>query len=756
MTGAVSEPPEGAVPPSAVHQRLVAGGNAQVAALGSGTQIVNFFGAQGQMPPVPAMALNTLPRDVANFVNRDDALDRIVSGASATTRIIAIDGMAGVGKTALAVRAAHRLAPEFPDAQLYVDLHAHSQGRMPVEPASALETMLQVLGVPAEEIPDSLDGRIALWRSQMAHRRALVLLDNAVASQQVEPLLPGSGSSVVIITSRQQLVRLEGGFRIGLGALLSEDAMSLFIRIVGPERAGEGEEEAVREVVDSCARLPLAVSLCASRLKYRSAWTARHLLAELTKGSGRLRTIRAEDETIGSIFDLSYLGLDPDLQTAFRLLGLHPPQDFSAEAAAALVGSDTSETQRRLEELCRHNLLQEPRFGRYLLHDLLHEYARRLAEETDSAAQRLEATDRLLDYYTFVAARADRLIDLMGSRGVEVEWVPDEAPEFHSHIEAIAWMEAERTNLHAMMRVAVETGRLERGARIARVMVYFLRLGGFWGEVIETCERMAPLCDQIGDYAYAADLGFYHGDVLRLTGRRQAALRQYEIVLAAYRRLGDRHRQARVLHSIGDIERTAGTFIEALEHYEAARGVYRELGRDLAEARASHSIADTYRLSGRNDEAMTTYESVLPVYHAHQDSVGEARVRHAMGELFLRAGNLDQALADCQGALEAFWRLGDRLGQADAELSLGEIYEARGSRALSMRHYRRARVAYRGIGDRRGHARALWRTGGALVAADHTMPGTVLMREALETFEELMATAEAHQIRAELARIEGG
>lgn len=755
MTDSVPGPPEGVGPPAAVHQRVVADGNAQVAALGSGTQIVNFFGAQGQLPPVPAMALRSLPRDVVNFVNRDKALNRIIAATTVggtPAGVIAIDGMAGVGKTALAVRAAHRLAPEFPDAQLYVNLHAHSIGRPPVEPYSALETLLRALGLPASEIPDSLDGRAALWRSQMARRRALVLLDNALASQQAEPLLPGTSSSLVIVTSRQQLVRLEGALRIGLGVLLSDDAVSLFIRIVGREPAG-GEAEAVREVVESCAKLPLAVSLCASRLKYRSAWTARNLAAELGRGPGRLRQIRAEHEAVADMFDLSYRGLEPAQQTTFRLLGLHPPQDFSAEAVAALIGSDLAEAQLSLEGLCRHNLLQEPRLGRYVLHDLLHEYALRLAVENDPEDRRSRATDRLLDYYTFVAVRADKLIDLLGSRSLEVEWTPLEAPEFASHVEAISWMEAERANLHAMLRVAVDSSRSVRGTRLGRAMVYFLRLRGFWNEALEICESLARLCEHIEDLAGAADLAFYRGDVLRLTGRHNEALQQYEDVLRAYRRLGDRHREARTLHSIGDIERTARHFAEALERYEAARTVYRELDQPLAEARALHSIADAYRLSGRHDEAVSRYRSLLPIYHTLSDAVGEARVRHAMGELHLVIGSLDEALTECQTALDAFNRLGDRLGVADAELSLGEVYAASREHGTSIRHYRRARLAYQALGDRRGRAKALWGTGGALIAAGHTMPARLVLEEALAVFDGLGAVAEADRIRAILAQI---
>jgi tetratricopeptide (TPR) repeat protein len=737
-------------------QGVAAGGNAQVAALGSGVQIVHFHGESSRVPTVPAVALNSLPRDLAHFANREDVLDRIAGTATATagdaTNIFAIDGMAGVGKTALALRAAHRLVPAYPDAQLYLDLHAHSRGRTPVDPASGLETLLRVLGVPDREIPDSLDGRAALWRSHLANRRALIVLDNAANSSQVDPLLPGSGRCLVIVTSRRRLSGLEGAVRVTLDVLISDDAIRLFTWIVGPERVGP-DRDAVRQIVESCARLPLAVSLCAARLKYRPVWSVRNLATELTRASDRLNELWAEDDTVASVFELSYRGLDPMRQRMFRRLGLHPAQDFSAAAAAALVGADLAEARRGLELLSDQNLVQEPRFGRYLLHDLLHEYAYRLASEEDSPDERALATDRLLDYYTFVAAQADRLINLLGSRNCQVEWEPANAPQFGSHAEAITWMETERANLHAEVRLAIEAGRLVRATQLARAMVYFLRLKGYWRDTLDLCQSITAVCEGIGDRAGVADLGFYCGDIFRLTGRYDEALRQYETALAAYRDLTDRHWEARTLHSIGDIERAEGRYVEAFDRYEGALTVYRELGNTLAEARALHSIGDAYRLSGRHTKAREQYRQILTIYRSLDDQVGEARVLHATGALNLQDGNLDEALTDTQHALDAFRLLGDRLGEADAQYGLGEIHQTLGNHEESLQHYEDALGAYRELGDQRGQAHTLRRSGTLLIAIARTHEGAAFLREALATFETLGA-AETDEVRAEIERID--
>lgn len=736
-------------------QGVVAGGKAQVAALGSGVQIVHFHGEPSRVPMVPAVALNTLPRDLDHFVNHTDVLDQIARSApdeeGGETNIFAIDGMAGIGKTALAIRAAHRLAVAYPDAQLYLDLHAHSRGRTPVDPASGLETMLRVLGVPDREIPDSLDGRAALWRSHLADRRALIVLDNAVSSSQVNPLLPGSGRCVAIVTSRRRLSTLVGAVPITLDVLVSDDAARLFTRIVGPERVGS-DQDAVRQIVESCARLPLAVSLCASRLKYRPVWSAWNLATELIRASDRLNEIWAEDQTMASVFELSYRGLDPVRQRMFRRLGLHPAQDFSVEAAAALGGTDRTEARRGLESLSDHNLVQEPRFGRYRLHDLLHEYAYRLAEEEDSPDERARAIDRLLDYYTFVAAQADSLINLLGSRNYQVEWEPVDAPRFGSHAEAITWMEIERANLHAGVRLAIETHRLVRATQLARTMVYFLRLKGYWRDTLDLCQSVTDVCEGIEDRASAADLAFYCGDILRLTGRHDEARQQYEAALAAYGDLTDRHWEARTLHSIGDIERAEGRYDEALDRYQGALTVYRELGNTLAGARALHSIGDAYRLSGRHAEARERYGQILAIYRSLDDPVGEARVLHATGALNLQDGKLDKAFTDTQHALDAFCRLGDRLGEADAQCGLGEIHQRLGNHEESLQHYEKALDAYRELGDQRGRAQTLWRLGTLLIAVARTSEAAALLQDALAAFVGLGA-AEADEVRAEIERI---
>lgn len=245
----------------------------------------------------PALALDSLPRDNLHFINREDELARIAVGQAAIGTVFMIDGMPGVGKTALAVHAAHRLAPAFPDGRLFLDLRGHSHERPPADPVAALETLLRALGLTADQIPTPLDGRVALWRSQLAHKRALVVLDDAVAAEQVRPLLPASRLSVVIVTSRRRLSGLEETQTISIDVLRTDQAVHLFTSIIGSERASK-DALAVHKIVVRCDRLPLAVRLVAARFHHHPTWALRDMLTELATGQSRLDEFRAEGRNI--------------------------------------------------------------------------------------------------------------------------------------------------------------------------------------------------------------------------------------------------------------------------------------------------------------------------------------------------------------------------------------------------------------------------------------------------------------------------
>ena len=326
-----------------------------------------------------AAAARTLPRDIASFTGRERELRQVVAAASAdqaegVVGIHAIGGMAGVGKTAFAVHAAHQLAPQFPDGQLFLPLHGHTPGQAPVAPEDALARLLQICGITAGHIPQALEARAALWRDHLASRQLLLLLDDAAGHEQVRPLLPGTAGSVVIITSRRRLTALEDARSVSLDTLTPDEAARLFIRLAGRPGLAAGDAD-VAQITQLCGCLPLAIGMQARRLHHHPAWTAADLATDLATAHDRLALMRAESLSVTAAFDLSYQDLAGEAQQLFRRLGLSPGDDIDAFAVAALNGTDLAAARRHLEALYDHYLLTEPVLGRYRLHDLIREHA---------------------------------------------------------------------------------------------------------------------------------------------------------------------------------------------------------------------------------------------------------------------------------------------------------------------------------------------------------------------------------------------
>ena len=368
--------------------------------------------APGRVGTGVAAATRTLPRDIASFTGRQHELDGLtdaVAGAGGVVSIHAIGGMAGIGKTAFAVHAAHQLAGRFPAGQIFLHLHAHTPGHQPADPADALASLLLTIGVPAGQIPADLEARAGLWRDRVAGRRLLLVLDDAASSEQIRPLLPGTGGSLVLVTSRRRLTALEDVRAVSLDALPAGEAAGLLVRLAvrpGLSPADPG----VTEIIRLCGCLPLAIGMAARQLHHHPAWTVAGLAADLAAATGLLELLAAENLSVAAALDLSYADLAPDRQRLFRRLGLHPGSDIDPYAAAALDGTSLDAARRGLEALYEHYLLAEPAPGRYRMHDLIREHARTLASRLDPGADREQATGRLLDYYQHAAARAEALL----------------------------------------------------------------------------------------------------------------------------------------------------------------------------------------------------------------------------------------------------------------------------------------------------------------------------------------------------------
>ncbi|MFD7283620.1 NB-ARC domain-containing protein [Streptomyces sp. NPDC059862] len=409
--------------------------------------------------PTPVAALRTLPRDVAAFTGRKAELDRLLAAADSANAlpILTIDGMAGVGKTALVTHAAHLLAPRFPDGQLFVRLHAHAPDQHPADTSEVLAAFLSGIGIAPQYIPNGLDARATLWRDHLADRKVLLVLDDVADRAQIEPLLPASDSSLVLVTSRRRLLALDNAVPLPLETLRPQEAELLFARLAH-RIPTETDVEAVADVVELCGYLPLAIALLAGRLAHHPTWNLAQFATAFTHQQDRLGELSSDDRAVAAAFDLSYRDLPADRQHLFRRLGLHPGPDIDTHATAALNRTSLAQARHHLQALYTDHLVDEPAPGRYRLHDLLRSYARTLVQQ-DPAGDRERATKRLLDYYQHAAEETARQLAGPTRQKITVtiarrlrlprNIVDKVTPALTTQAQAKAWLRTERLNLLA-------------------------------------------------------------------------------------------------------------------------------------------------------------------------------------------------------------------------------------------------------------------------------------------------------------------
>lgn len=742
----------------------------------------------------PVAAHRQLPPDIADFTGRQVELaalrDRLpASGATGTALVIsAIEGMAGVGKTRLAVHLAHQLiaAGRYADVQLYVDLRGYAT-EPAADPATVLASFLHLLGVPGSQIPPDLAGRTALYRDRLHDQHALVLLDNAASEDQIEPLLPASPTNLVLVTSRRALA-LDGAHGLALDVFSPPDAEALLAQIVGPQRLA-ADPAATRAVVDLCGHLPLAVALAARRLQARPAWTFADLAARLADTGNRLGELAAGTRALRAVFDLSYQALDAPARRVFRLLGLHPGDDVTADSTAALAGLDPVTARRLLDHLVDEHLASLAAGDRYRLHDLLREYARQLAETEDDEPTRCAAITGLLDYYLHAASTAAALLPpsrfepkLLGPTPVP--------PRLATVEEATQWLEAERSALTAAVSLAADRGRAGHAWRLAYALLPFLALHGYPDDLRQTQQVALAAARAAADReGEAAMLTFLGGTYLN-QGRAEEALRHLQRALELHRAAGDRTQQTTTLvqlggacfrlgryaaalehtqqaaelcaghdtyraralgNNVGVLLTTLGRTEEALDSYQVALRLAEETGDRHNESGVLANIGDAYRRLGRYPEALAHLERARAVASEHGLRPAEGHARHGLGQTYLALGRLDDALDCLTDALQTVRTVGGPLAEAEVLTDLAAVHRERGDLPSAHRLLRVGLALAVETGERYQEARALDglaqvhdRAGRATEAGDH-------WRRAAAIFAEL-GTPEAAQIRARLER----
>jgi tetratricopeptide (TPR) repeat protein/transcriptional regulator with XRE-family HTH domain len=748
-----------------------------------------------------AAATRTLPHDVASFTGRGAELTHLLGAIDdlaadgGVVGIHAIGGMAGIGKTAFAVHAAHQLARRFPAGQVFLPLHGHTPGQRPVEPGDALASLLLTAGVAAAEIPPGLEARMALWRDRLADRQLLLVLDDAASSEQVRPLLPGAGGCLVLVTSRRHLTALDDARAISLDTLPPDQAAALLVRLAA--RPGlSPADPAVAELTRLCGFLPLAIGMVARQLHHHPAWSLGRRAAELAEAVDRLELMATENLSVAAAFNMSYTGLTPDQQRLFRRLGLHPGDDIDAYAAAALDGASLAAARRGLEALYDHYLLTEPAQGRYRLHDLIREYARALADRLDPDGDRDGAIVRLLDYYQHAAARAEALIARQ-TRPSPVPadgTVPAAVPALADGEQALGWARAERASLLACLDHATATGQHARVTALTAGLAGLLRRDGPWAEAITrhtaAIQAARHLGDRLGqagalndlvvvrlltgDYPAAAqageqalgiyrDLGdrlgqanalSYLGDGWWLTGDYPAAAQALEQAQGIYRDLGDRLGQAGALRSLGEVRRMTGDYPAAAQAGEQALGIYRDLGDRLGQANALSCLGVVRRLTGDYPAAAQAQEQSLSIYRDLGDRRGQAGALGDLGAVRRMTGDYQAAAQALEQALGILRDIGERSGEAEGLNERGTLHRVIGEFAYAEGCHQQALDLARAIASSWDEAHALAGLGRCALAAGHAAQAEVLLRQALEIFQRIGA-AEAPDLLAELDALTG-
>ncbi|UTP34185.1 ATP-binding protein [Streptomyces rapamycinicus] len=694
-----------------------------------------------QTPPRPAPAAlhSTLPRDIAAFTGREGELHRLLrvaeEGRAPVISIHTVDGMAGVGKTALVTHAAHQLAARYPDGHRFVDLHAHTAGQPPADPADVLATLLISIGISPQNLPDTLEERAAMWRDRLAGSRMLLILDNAAGPDQVEPLLPASQECLVLVTSRRRLIALDGAEPLPLDTLPPDQAARLFTRLAR-RTPTDTDHSAVTEAVRLCGHLPLAITLLAGRLAHHPAWDLTTFTDEFATAQDRLGELETSDRAVAAAFDLSYQDLPPHLQHLFRHLGLHPGPDIDPYATAALTDIPLAQARRHLETLYTDHLIDEPAPRRYRLHDLLREYAHTLTTH-DPADARTQATQRLLNYYTHTAQTADHHLNTTSRPHTHPTPAPGAVPDLTTREQALSWMHTEHPNLLACAHHTANHTQPTHLIALADAMAAYLRQQGPWDQAITlhrtAAERAHRTNDPLGEAGTLRDLG----RVRQLTGDFTGAAELAEQALELYRALNDPLGEAHALLDLGWVQQLTGDFTAAGKTAEQALELFRALNDPLGEAHALLDLGWVQQLTGDFTAAGKTAEQALELFRALNDPLGEAHALLDLGWVQRLTGDFTAAGKTAEQALELFRALNDPLGEAGALRDLGWVRRLTGDFTAATGLARQALELYRTLGNRLGEANTLRELGWVRRLTGDFTAATGLARQALELYRTL-------------------
>lgn len=693
-----------------------------------------------------------LPTDLRTFAGRDDEVEQIRAvsprsprgGRSAT----AIIGMAGVGKTALAVHAAHELAPQYPDGQLFIDLHGFTPAIPPRDPADALGFLLRSLSVPEDQIPSRLDERMALWRTQTADRSVLVVLDNAADEEQVRPLLPSGHGCLVIVTSRRRLDGLDGTASITLDLPSLHHAVAMFAETVGADRLRDRPPGEIRDVAELCGRLPLALRIAAARYLSRPTWTLAYLVERLSDQQRRLDELEVGQRSLAASFELSYAQLSERQQRVIRLLGIHPGADIEVHAAAALTGTDARQAEQILEELLDINLLQQHTLGRYRFHDLVRAYAERTCLHLDTAAVRSDALARLVEHYF---ARASAAMDLL------YPYLADRRPPRQSSVgvtaledehDAVRWLDAELDNILKAILYAATHDQRSVALRMCATVQSHLRMRARYADS-QTLHNLAlDLAQQVGDRRSEHDAlaGLAHAHCGQ--GRLEQGIEYFERALHLARDIGYPEGERDGLDGLANVHLAQGRFAASIDCFEQAIRVVRETDCGGGELGPLLGLANAHMAHGQVESAAQHYEQALALARSTRDRGAELRALVGLARSSV-AGKDESAINLFGQALDIARLIGDPPGEFTALYALGNHHLAHARHSKARECFERILASATQLGDRNYQFEALQRLG-------HLHYELAEYQQALDVYGQAFQLAAVLGRAAELARARHG
>jgi tetratricopeptide (TPR) repeat protein/transcriptional regulator with XRE-family HTH domain len=674
----------------------------------SGTARAEFIAAAGRRATRPAEdgsgragLPRQLPAAVPDFTGRRAGLAALTGRWQAaqavrgTVPISAIDGPPGVGKTALAVRWAHQVAGDFPDGQLYVNLRGFDPSGKIMPPETAIRGFLDGLGVRPERIPSTQEAQAALYRSQLAGQRVLIVLDNARDAAQVRSLLPGWSGCLVLVTSRVRLTGLaaaEGAQLLTLDVLSAAESRELLTSRLGAGRA-QAEPAAVDDLARLCGRLPLALSVAAARAAARPRLPLAAAAAELAGAAGGLGALDTGDPatSVRTVFSWSCRNLDERAARMFRLLGVHPGPDITVPAAAAMLPASPAGAAAALAALAMANLLEEHVPGRYTCHDLLRGYAAEQAAELEPEPARQAALHRVLDYYLHTSHGAALLLNPSREPVTLVAPRPGVTPDqLASSEHAMAWFGAEHRVLIAAVTAAARAGFDACAWQLAWAMDDFLHWRCYWPEWAATQRTALAAATRAGDLAGQATAGRLLGHTWARTGDFAQAVAQLTESLALYQRLGDQAGQGRVHQTLGWLAEQQGRNRDALGHAEQALALYQATGDRARLAAALNNVGWCHALLGSYQESRGFIQQALDAYREIGNLPGEANIWDSLGHAEHKLGNIAAAKECYRNALAIVTTLGDRYQEAEFVIHLGDVQHTAGEQAAARESWRRA------------------------------------------------------------------